>query len=993
MLITIHCGGMPFNGKTVKNSSLGGSESAAYYLAKELAKTGHNKVQVFTNILEPSNTGKVRYLPMGQVSEQAPLGSDFHHYALNTPVDVMIIQRHPSAFKFPWASKINLLWLHDLANPGMVEGLNSQLVNISGILAVSDWHKKQIVEVLGVKPDIVMSVGNGVDVGTYLLHETEPDPLPDRGGKVGGLNLVYSSRPERGLENLVKPGGIMEQLAEKGNSSHLYVCNYLNVTPRFQGYYSYLYKQCELLDNVTLVGNLTKKDLAALQKKCDLCVYPTSFEETSCITAMECMAAGLPMLTSKVGALSETCLKSGTILLGVLPNDKHYRGMELRVNGKADVDAFTDSILRLSLPHNQGELKSLVHKQLGQRKSKDWSEVLKKFKVSVLDIKSASLTPTSIAKHLMRNSDIYALRHYLDFVYNPDNRVLRSIRQELLECYQFTQGGWSEHYQRYYEYESSRGVVYGPESLDGNLRFEHTSYLVSQLSEGSTILDYGCAHGHYTVNLAKRFPGLKFTGVDITQSNVDAATAWAKSEGLQNVSFCLGYVDEGTIKGDKVKYSTYDCIIAEEVLEHLESPGDCINTLTKFLKDTGSFILSTPYGPWEAQGYIEHWPFRAHVHHLGREDLRDLFGKHPKFSVVSVPSGRTKEGEVLGSYITTFNRPEGLSGKVDYFSKTGYPATRQTLSLCMILKDSEETLLKCLNSVSGVIDELIIGLDSTSTDSTPKIVKEYCTRHHIPYTIELIDSPLEQGFDAARNLTIAKSCCDWVLWLDADEVLTGGSNLLKGLRHNQYNGYAIAQHHFSLEPAALTKTDYPVRVFRTGKGIRFIGLVHEHPEQKLNEGVGFATILQGTEIGHYGYVDEETRQKRFKRNLGLLAQDREKNPERKLGKFLWLRDLYQMCVFDFKRGGGITDEVIHRAEQGIELFGEMLEEGNSTRMAIEALQFYSPLVQMLNTGTEYTLQFGEYKIEGYFYSEDHLRSLLSLLIHEKVKTHAHKKYS
>jgi hypothetical protein len=53
LMICIHCGGLPFNGETIPSGkSLGGSESAAYFMAKELVKLGH-KVVVFTNMPKP----------------------------------------------------------------------------------------------------------------------------------------------------------------------------------------------------------------------------------------------------------------------------------------------------------------------------------------------------------------------------------------------------------------------------------------------------------------------------------------------------------------------------------------------------------------------------------------------------------------------------------------------------------------------------------------------------------------------------------------------------------------------------------------------------------------------------------------------------------------------------------------------------------------------------------------------------------------------------
>ena len=76
MYIVMHCGGMPFNGNTIKEQSLGGSETAAYYVAKELAQAGHS-VTIFTAHQEGGVFDGVKYEWMGEASEEVPLGQRF----------------------------------------------------------------------------------------------------------------------------------------------------------------------------------------------------------------------------------------------------------------------------------------------------------------------------------------------------------------------------------------------------------------------------------------------------------------------------------------------------------------------------------------------------------------------------------------------------------------------------------------------------------------------------------------------------------------------------------------------------------------------------------------------------------------------------------------------------------------------------------------------------------------------------------------------------
>ncbi len=84
------------------------------------------------------------------------------------------------------------------------------------------------------------------------------------------------------------------------------------------------------------------------------------------------------------------------------------------------------------------------------------------------------------------------------------------------------------------------------------------------------------------------------------------------------------------------------------------------------------------------------------------------------------------------------------------------------LSLCMIVKDEAETLCRCLRSVTGVVDEIIV-IDTGSQDQTPEMARDFGAR---VYFFEWC-----HDFAAARNQALQYVQGDWVLILDADEEL------------------------------------------------------------------------------------------------------------------------------------------------------------------------------------------------------------------------------
>ena len=85
-----------------------------------------------------------------------------------------------------------------------------------------------------------------------------------------------------------------------------------------------------------------------------------------------------------------------------------------------------------------------------------------------------------------------------------------------------------------------------------------------------------------------------------------------------------------------------------------------------------------------------------------------------------------------------------------------------TISLCMIAKNEEKYLEQCLRSVKDIVDEIII-VDTGSTDKTKEIAKKF--------NAKIFDFKWVDDFSAARNESIRHATKDWILVLDADEIV------------------------------------------------------------------------------------------------------------------------------------------------------------------------------------------------------------------------------
>lgn len=104
------------------------------------------------------------------------------------------------------------------------------------------------------------------------------------------------------------------------------------------------------------------------------------------------------------------------------------------------------------------------------------------------------------------------------------------------------------------------------------------------------------------------------------------------------------------------------------------------------------------------------------------------------------------------------------------------------ISLCMIVKNEEENLGRCLDSVKDIVDEIII-VDTGSKDNTVKVAKQFGAN--------VLFYQWNDDFAAARNFSISMAKHDWIFILDADEELEpiNDEQLQKLTQNTRVEGY------------------------------------------------------------------------------------------------------------------------------------------------------------------------------------------------------------
>ena len=144
-----------------------------------------------------------------------------------------------------------------------------------------------------------------------------------------------------------------------------------------------------------------------------------------------------------------------------------------------------------------------------------------------------------------------------------------------------------------------------------------------------------------------------------------------------------------------------------------------------------------------------------------------------------------------------------------------------TISLCMIVRDEEQTLQRCLDSVAGLADEVVV-TDTGSVDSTREIAARYG---------RVVDFAWCDDFAAARNFSFAQATQDFILWLDADDVIEPADRARLAQLKAGLDGtvdVVMLPYHTALDgdgrPAF---TYFRERLLRRAAGFQWEGAVHE----------------------------------------------------------------------------------------------------------------------------------------------------------------------
>lgn len=211
------------------------------------------------------------------------------------------------------------------------------------------------------------------------------------------------------------------------------------------------------------------------------------------------------------------------------------------------------------------------------------------------------------------------------------------------------------------------------------------------------------------------------------------------------------------------------------------------------------------------------------------------------------------------------------------------------LSACLIVKNEERNIKRCIESFKTVVDEIIV-VDTGSEDTTIEIAKKLGGKiYHYKW---------ENDFSKARNYALDKATGDWIIFLDADEYFyeNKANNIRKIIRQIP-NGKinAVLTRHVNIDACnnRIKNTEIKVRIFKNNKNIRYAGKIHENVNNNGKALNAIAVAGDILEIYHVGYSSDIIIRK-SKRNLELLLDSLRHSRDPMI--FFYLADCYMILA-------------------------------------------------------------------------------------------------
>lgn len=283
---------------------------------------------------------------------------------------------------------------------------------------------------------------------------------------------------------------------------------------------------------------------------------------------------------------------------------------------------------------------------------------------------------------------------------------------------------------------------------------------------------------------------------------------------------------------------------------------------------------------------------------LGRED--------EAFALIkSIPSPSTAHELLARHYasraavVAKLNLTDSVGQEAGQVLK-GHPsfASESRLAATLIVKNEEERLEACIESILPVADDIVI-IDTGSTDGTVALIQRLKRKHH---QIQLGFFEWCDDFSAARNAALdfarEHTTAHWALWIDADERLKEGGEgeIRQALIRPYFGGFSLRIVNFvgNEKEESTAFTHAPLRLFRLLPETRFTGKIHEQvTDSILAQGLPLGQLGSATLL-HEGYLDFSMEQRnKAAKYTAMLEQEVRENPK---DAYQWFNLANAYCI-------------------------------------------------------------------------------------------------
>ncbi len=290
-LAFVNLSGVSFDVETPGREPLGGTESAVAYLTRELAKRGHDVALVSSlspHLAQDRETtlSGVRHAPSALADADYFEAQDF-----DAVIAVSAPHAAPLLREFAPNAR-HVAWLHAMPNEEPMKSLLAMAPQIDCAVFVSNFHRA-----VCRFPGRTHVIGNGIAPAFETLFGSTEEMAATKENRG-----VYTSVPFRGLDVLAIAA------AQVRRRTHFDIYSAMLTYRLGEEGFTELYAKLKNSPNCTYHGAIGQNALAQAMRRAAFLTFPSTFEETFCISAAEAIAAGLKVITTDLGALKETTL-------------------------------------------------------------------------------------------------------------------------------------------------------------------------------------------------------------------------------------------------------------------------------------------------------------------------------------------------------------------------------------------------------------------------------------------------------------------------------------------------------------------------------------------------------------------------------------------------------------------------------------------------------------------------------------------------------------